>query len=297
MHKESLQLKNIKPYLSGYISKAKVLLRKNPVPDEDAVHDIRVLMKKSRAVLKLFRSGQENEMYSKDLQEMRRVGQIMSEWRDTSVHRKTLKELRKEFPGILTELEGIEKIAILIKKPEIIKEPDEEMKNGIEEIDDLLNRSGYRIRFHQMDKIDPLILISQLELSYNTVRNVYLESRNCSKPEKIHELRKRSKDFLYQLWFFRPLNPSRVKSLEKRVEKMTISLGRYNDLYQLLTIMGYKYPNESNLPALDELVIKIREKQDNYLSKVWPDAYKCFCPGEELVSLIGIKQKLPLHLV
>jgi hypothetical protein len=40
---------------------------------------------------------------------------------------------------------------------------------------------------------------------------------------------------------------------------------------------------------MDELIIVIREAQDNYLSKVWPVAYKVFCPGNKLVNVLGFK--------
>jgi CHAD domain-containing protein len=292
MNQENIQIKEIKPFLSGYITKARLLLKHDPVPDDDAVHDIRVLMKKSRAVLKLVGSSLETELYAKDLQDLRRVGQIMSEWRDISVHRKTLKVLKKEYKVIFAKLEVIERITILMKKPDVIVMPDEVMKKGIDEIDDLLSRTGYRVRFHQMQKIDPAALLKQLEITYGIIRNVYLECINRTRPERVHELRKCSKDFLYQLYFFRPLNPAKVKSLEKRVERLTVFLGRYNDLYQLLKTIGYVYPDESNLPELDQIVIKIREKQDRYLSEVWPLAFKCFCPGTELVNLLGLNQPL-----
>jgi hypothetical protein len=40
---------------------------------------------------------------------------------------------------------------------------------------------------------------------------------------------------------------------------------------------------------MDELIIIIREAQDNYLSKVWPVAYKIFCPGKKLANVLGYK--------
>jgi len=289
MDQNKIDLKEIKPFLSAYISRSRILLKRDAIPDEEAVHDIRVLMKKSRAALRLTGPLLENELQNKDIQSLKRVGQIMSEWRDTSVQRKALRELKKEFPVIFAKLEGNEKIVLLMKKPESISEPDEMMRNGIDEIDELLNKAGYRIRFHQMKRIDSVTLFHQLELSYNVVSNIYLECRNRAKPEKIHEFRKRSKDFLYQLYFFRPLNPTVVKSLEKKLERMTLYIGKYNDLYQLIKSIGYVYPDELNLPALDELVIKIHEKQDLSLSKVWPTAYRCFCPGTKLVNLLGFK--------
>jgi len=289
MEADKVKLKEIKPVLTGYISKSQVLLRRDAVPDEDEVHDIRVLMKKSRAVLKLTCPLTDTELQNKDIHDLKRVGQLMSILRDTSVHRKTLRDLRKEFPGIFKSLAGNEKIGKLMQKPEDISEPDLTMNSEIDEINELINKSGYRIRFYQIQNIDPVNLMHQLELSFYVVQNIYLECRNKPIPEKIHQFRKRSKDFLYQLYFFRPLNPAAVKALEKRLERMTMYLGAYNDLYQLIKSIGYTWSGESADPAMDELILKIRDKQDESLARVWPVAYKCFCPGKQIVNLLGFK--------
>jgi len=289
MEADKVKLKEIKPVLTGYISKSQVLLRRDAVPDEDEVHDIRVLMKKSRAVLKLTCPLTDTELQNKDIHDLKRVGQLMSILRDTSVHRKTLRDLRKEFPGIFKSLAGNEKIGKLMQKSEDISEPDLTMNSEIDEINELINKSGYRIRFYQIQNIDPVKLMHQLELSFYVVQNIYLECRNKPIPEKIHQFRKRSKDFLYQLYFFRPLNPAAVKALEKRLERMTMYLGAYNDLYQLIKSIGYTWSGESADPAMDELILKIRDKQDESLARVWPVAYKCFCPGKQIVNLLGFK--------
>lgn len=276
--------------LAEYISRSRDLLKRSAVPDDDAVHDIRVYMKKSRAVLRLTAPLMENSLSDRDLQSLKRVGQLMCHWRDTSVHRKTLKELRKKHHIIFSKLSDNEKITSLMSKPETPPGPDEDMRNSIAEIDELLSRTYFRLRFNQMQKIDTYNLFVLLGLSFDTVRKIYLDCRNRVRPEKMHDFRKRSKDFLYQLYFFRPMNPSGIKSIEKRLERMTLNLGKYNDLYQLLNTLGYVYPNELSNPALDELVIKIREEQDYYLSKVWPEAYRIFCPGKELTAILGLNE-------
>ena len=53
MELDYVKLKEIKPAIAGYIRESQALLKKSVIPDEKAVHDIRVLMKKSRALLKL----------------------------------------------------------------------------------------------------------------------------------------------------------------------------------------------------------------------------------------------------
>jgi hypothetical protein len=70
---------------------------------------------------------------------------------------------------------------------------------------------------------------------------------------------------------------------------LTLNLGKFNDLTQIIKVLGYNYREETNLSPMDELILKIRDKQDRYLSKVWPPAYQMFCPGQKLVNLLGFK--------
>jgi predicted DNA-binding protein len=77
--------------------------------------------------------------------------------------------------------------------------------------------------------------------------------------------------------------------LEKRLDNLTQNLGKYNDLTQLIEAMEYNISNPDNLASLNELMILIKDKQDQYLSKVWPTAYKIFCPGQQLINVLGFK--------
>jgi CHAD domain-containing protein len=289
MELDYIRLKEIKPALSGYIREAKYMIRPDVYPDETVVHDVRVLMKKSRATLRLTSSQMNSEFLKREAQALREVGRIMCPWRETSVLRKTLKELKKARPDIFLKLSDDEKIKHLLKKPEPAPELTDNLNISLNQIADILNKTSYRIRFEQMHTLDPQLLLKELEATYKCVVSNYLICRNNPKASNLHEFRKRSKDFLYQLWFFRPLNISVVKALEKKLDVMTQSLGKYNDLDQLLKMIGYKYNNNSNQPELDELAIIIREAQDRYLSKVWTLAYRIFCPGQILVNLLGFK--------
>jgi len=289
MELDYVKLKDIKPALSGYIREAQALLKLTPVPDERVVHDVRVLMKKSRAAMKLIVSQVDKETFDREYGSFREVGRITSTWRDISVHRKTLKDLKKDYSEIFSRLRGNEELTALMKKTESPAEPSQDIKADLERIDELLNKSGYRVRFQNMNNLDPKILIKELDKTYNTVVDRYLVCRNNQKPANIHEFRKRSKDFLYQLWFFRPLNPPVIKSLEKKLDTMTQNLGKYNDLAQLINTLNYKYSGSAGLTALDEFIVIIRKEQDKYLSKVWPFSYKIFCPGQKLVNVLGFR--------
>jgi CHAD domain-containing protein len=289
MELEYVKLKQIKPAIAGYIRESQIMLSIKPFPDEDVIHDVRVLMKKSRSALKLVAPQLGTEWVTKDIVTLREVGRKMCAWRETSVLRKNLKELKKEFPEILSQLAENDKIRSLLRKPDIVTETTEVFKAEAEGINELLRKTGFRIRFESMNKIDPQLLIRKLEQTYGIVVDLYLTCRNNPRPDKLHEFRKKTKDFLYQLYFFRPLNPSAIKALEKKLDNLTQNLGRFNDLTQLVKALDYEYSINKYQPAMDELVIRIREKQDRYLSKIWPTAYEVFCPGQNLVNVLGFK--------
>jgi CHAD domain-containing protein len=289
MESDLVKLKEIKPVLTGYIREAQSMLSQSAIPDDKVVHDIRVVMKKSRATLRLIRTQLDEETFNREYNALREVGRIMDSWRETSVHRKTLKDLKKENPGVFSMLRENEKLAALMTKPDPVSIPSENLINDLEKINDILHKSEFRIRFFNMNDLNPRILLQELEKTYNIVVNNYLICRNNQKTVNLHEFRKRAKDFLYQLYFFRPLNPSVVKSLEKKLDTLTQNLGKYNDLAQLIKALGYKYGTSGNLVAMDELIVIIRDVQNRYLSKVWPPAYKIFCPGQKLVNVLGFR--------
>jgi len=284
-----VKLKQIKPLVSGYIRESQILLKRSALPDDKTVHDVRVLMKKSRSLLKLMAGHNDNSLYQKDIDALRNVGKILRLQRDTSVYRKTLKEMRKENQEIFKNLNKHSGIQHLLEKQNITREGFPEMNYSSGEIDDLLNKTYYRIRFYSMSQVDPRLLLRELESTYLMVTNAYLRCRNDQKPKSIHKFRKVAKDFRYQLFIFRSLNTSKVRNLEKKLETLTVNLGKFNDLVQVVKALGYKYDKMNNSASLDELILKIREKQDRYLTRVWSSSFKIFRPGQKLVNVLGFK--------
>jgi CHAD domain-containing protein len=285
----SVEVKEVKPQLSEYISDSLALLRRSPVPDDVAVHDVRVLMKKSRAAMKLVKTIVSDEAFKREYSCFREVGRMLGEWRDLSVYRKTIRILVKENKNLFLKLSGEEKINFLLKKPEVNQAITPEKISKAKEVGELLNKTLFRLRFLKLSDADAGILIKELNQTYEQVSRIYLSCRYNTKPDKIHELRKKSKDFLYQLYFFRQLNPRVIRNLEKKLDLLTQNLGRYNDLSQVLNYLEYKYDESSGNQGLNELMVVIKNKQDQYLSKVWPVGYKIFCPGKQLIDILGFR--------
>jgi CHAD domain-containing protein len=289
MEPDYIKLKEIKPALTGYIRESIVLLGESSIPDEKVIHDVRVLMKKARSVVRLIDKQMDTVFINREMQALREVGRILSSRRDLSVLRRALKNLKKKNPDIFSKLDENGKINNLMKKPEASEVLTEDEKKEFERLIEILKKVSFRIRFEPMSVLDPQMLLKSLESTYICIVNNYMKCRNNPRPASLHELRKRIKDFLYQLWFFRPLNPPVIKALEKKLDILAQNLGKYNDLTQLLREIGYRYEYTANPPALDEFAVIIREEQDRYLAKVWPSAHKIFCPGHNLVKLLGFK--------
>ncbi len=289
MEPDYVRLKDIKTALSGYVREALLLLSSDETPAEKTVHDVRVLMKKSRATMRLLKPQMDMEAYNKEYGTFRETGRIMMGWRETSVQRKTLKGLAKKHPVLFSRLTENEKISNLMRKNENETDFKTEISTKLELIKEILNKSVYRIRFYSLNNLNANLLLKELEMTYINVAKCYLTARNNPKPSNLHEFRKRSKDFLYQLYFFRALRPGVIKALEKKLDSMTQDLGKYNDLSVLIRELDYHYTGVPDNDNLDELILLIRMEQDKYLSSVWPDAYRIFCPGRKLTNVLGFK--------
>ncbi len=287
---DSIKLGEIKLILGGYLAEAVSMLDPDKVPDEKSVHDVRVLMKKSRALLKLLKGQIDDTDFKREYFSYREVGRKMRYWRETSVHRKILKGFKKKKPQVFKDLAGINIITDLLGKTEKSDLMASESKANVDSIIILLKKAIFRLRFINLKNLDPVKMLKELEITYLTAGKQFLIARNDSRSVNLHNLRKKTKDLLYQLGFFRSMKPKAVKALEKKIDSIGQYLGKYNDLAVLIETIGYKFSATGNNPdSLDELIVDIRNEQDRYLLKVWPDASKIFCPGQKLFNLIGYK--------
>jgi CHAD domain-containing protein len=287
---DKLQPADIKPALTGFIREARYMLNPELFPDENTVHDVRVLMKKSRAILKLLRQNMGDEIFKREYSTLREVGRIMCSWRETSVLRKLLKNLKKRYPEVFSELSDNEKIKNILSPDGNQKSSDQYMKNDVPVIIDLLRKSEYRIRFISLHDDGSHSIRDSIEDSFGLVVRTYLSARNNPRSANMHELRKKTKDLLFQLQFFRPLNPKTVRSLEKKLDLLGQSLGKYNDLSVLINALGYKFKSSDPPGAIDRLAVIIRADQDKYIRKVWQVADRLFCPGKRLSHLAGLTE-------
>ncbi|MCU0459581.1 MAG: CHAD domain-containing protein [Bacteroidales bacterium] len=286
--KNRSETKDIKATIAGYFSESLGLLAAQPLPDDEAIHDVRVLMKKHRAVVKLVRPLLDEAVYSREYIAARETGRLLASWREDAVLRKTVRSLKKDNPELFVRLRDNEKIQSLLRKPYATWDEAGIRVKTVSEVSDRLRKAQYRLRFIPLHEPDMKQLLGELEESHRVAAGAYLECRNKPGHQRLHEFRKKAKTFMYQAAFFRHLAPATVKQLEKRLNTLTQNLGRYNDLAQILILTGYRFRDAGNTDVDDELAIVIKDRQDKYLLKVWPLAYRIFAPGRKLQDILGI---------
>lgn len=286
--REPKQAIDIKESMMQYIIGSQELLLQKPIPGDKAIHDVRVMMKKHRAAIRLVRPLIDEPVYRREYVAGRETGRLIATWREGAVLRKTVKALKKENPDLFMKLWDNEKIQELLRKPFKNWEEAGRQADTVKEVSERLGKARYRVRFLGISEPDVQLLLEELDRHYHAAADSYIRCRIRPGPKPLHEFRKKSKTFMYQLCYFRHLNPSAVKSLEKKLDNMTQNLGKYNDLSQVSSLTGCRLGAQGNSDLMDELAIVIRDKQDTFLMKVWPVAYGLFAPGKKLQDLLGL---------
>jgi len=281
MEAQDLNGGDIKSAIMSYMIEAQSILRNAAINDEDVIHDVRVLMKKARAALKLVQPVLDNPKTERLKTILRDSGRQLRLLRESSVLRRQLRKIQKKHPDLFKKLAGNERINLFLNKENLDEDGSQEVEEICRKVCSALRTEEFRLKFSSWQRLDQNLLEGEIKNTYSNLRSVYLLCRNAPRPSRLHEFRKRGKDFSYQLGFFIDQDPVFIKPLEKKLDRLTNLLGKYNDMTQLVKTLEYKYYDENNLPALDELVIIIREIQDSYLSELWPLAYKIFFPGKK----------------
>jgi len=286
--KNSSEARDIKTSMAAWFSGSLELLAGQPVPGDEAIHDLRVLMKKHRAAIRLVKHLLDDDVYQREYGAARETGHLLASWRESAVLRKTVRGLKKDNPGLFVRLHDNERIQGLLRKPYSSWAEAGAQAKTVIEVAERLRKAQYRLRFLSLKDPDMRPLLEGLEESYRIAAAAYLACRNKPAPGLLHEFRKKSKTFMYQLIFFRHMDQPAVKQIEKKLSMMTQNLGKYNDLVQVVKITEYRFGAAGNSDSDDELAVVIRDKQDKYLQKVWPVAYRIFAPGRKLQDLLGI---------
>jgi len=237
--------------LLDYLSKQCGLFNKNfnlviSDFDEDAIHDMRVAIKRIRAVFHLTERLFPREFDALEEEgEMRRLFRLSGRMRDAQVQQQLLSanalNLGSTFGEFLTYLHNIENKAIKNFK-KFLKDYDAEhdLKQKHEKVADLISRAGpEQVRLQIVQFVDELFkAASKMHSDYEH-------------DENLHEIRRKLKQCNFLLSVFNQSDPDlpQLKTTLKKLDKVNELLGNWHD--QLVA-----------MEMLDRFMTKFRKKEE-----------------------------------
>jgi CHAD domain-containing protein len=177
---------DIKASIAELISGSLQLLGRQPLPDGAAIHDIRVMMKKYRASVRLVRPLLDDTVYRREYLAGRETGRILSSWRETDVMRKTFRTLKKDNQELFIRLREDEKVRGLLRKQYSTWEEAGIQVKIVTEVAGRLTRAKHRLRFISLKVQDLNQLLGEMERSYCLAAKAYMACRNNPKPPLLH---------------------------------------------------------------------------------------------------------------
>jgi len=197
----------------------------------DSIHGARKDLKKLRAVLRLLRDQLGKKSYRAQNRRYRDAGRLLSDSRDAEVKVETLDDLEQrfgdEFPSAVAEpwrrdLERERYAAVADAGGELaerIERAAKEIDAGRDEI------AAWSLGKDSWKLVEPGMLEA-----YAKGREALAEVRKEPSAERVHEWRKRAKDFWYQLRILRELWPEVLGETADQAHDLADLLGDHHDL-------------------------------------------------------------------
>lgn len=317
--------------LQSLIGASEAMIPLGGFPGPDEVHDIRVNMKRGRAILKLLRDSPGTVFYKRENLTLRDISSLFSQSREADVLQKTLKMLAKRHPRVftahiirviteeatvlfnarseaplsltdrLTELDDSSyqhetgltnqnsskiselspgKVATVATVQYDSHEPSGKLALA-ETAREQLRRSWYRIGFVNLSGVTRETLLDGLWSSFSRASAALSATRATAQPEAVHELRKRSKDLLYQVRFFSDYNPGHFEKVHAQLDTICSVLGKCNDLAVAASIVS-NYHTRTGETQMLKIIATMENENKEMLEKIFQPAsvlFKTFYSG------------------
>lgn len=195
----------------------------------NATHQARKLLKSYRAFVKLMRACPDVSEWKAANYLLRDLGKEFSDMRDAHVREMLLTELNNSLQlSFLQTLVSENRDIIKAKEKILLRQPNHfnKLSRHIKE-SNLLNNLFKKA--HPQEKC----VIESLRIAYHKSLSAYLESNNLKTEEAFHEWRKRLKDLLNQLKFFRPEEDLRSDERFTLIDSLCEEMGMMNDMAML----------------------------------------------------------------
>ncbi|MFL6414152.1 MAG: CHAD domain-containing protein [Bryobacteraceae bacterium] len=224
--------------LSEQLSRAVEVLSRPGNSLQEAVHEARRCIKRTRSLLRLVKFAIP-ATYARENRRLRDVGRSLSELRDSHALVTTLEDLEKDenvgrgHPPSLPVFEGA-RTFLESRGQEIAKDMEE---GGMERSVAKLKLALTAIEKLSFAKLDPQGIAKSLFRSVKRGMKAFATAEHGGEAEKYHEWRKRAKDLRYQLSLLSELRPD-LQPYSKAAKDLEQLLGDDHNLAVLLSLLG-----------------------------------------------------------
>jgi CHAD domain-containing protein len=226
-----------------------------------AVHSARKELKKARATLRLIRDALGRATYKKENAALRDAARPLSEVRDGRVLVDALNSLVEYSvaPAAALPLTNFKR-ALSRRRTELrhkILEESGPLRAARKALRDIRSRSEkWHVGRHGWS-----VLGAGLKRTYVSGRGAFTQAMATPTDEHLHEWRKQTKYFWYQLQVFAPLGPGPVAEMTEQAHQLADCLGDDHDLAVLHARAAQArelFPNAASHRALLQLIVRCR---------------------------------------
>jgi len=231
---------------------------------EEAIHEARKSVKKTRALLRLV-ATELGDVRAKENTRLRDAGRKLSELRDAGAIVGTFDDLRAAYPkerGVAA-LETI-RAGLVTRRDQAMDQAgvDARLKTMAKSFRGMTKR----LKSWPLETDGFAAIKDGLEASFRAGRRAMARARKRSRAENFHEWRKRAKDHWYHIRLIEPLWSDVMQAYEKSLKELETCLGDDHNL----VVLREKLTSEPDLRANDKaaaLAIRLIDRRQKELRK------------------------------
>jgi CHAD domain-containing protein len=225
----------------------------------EAVHRVRMEIKKLRAILRLVRKAGGESLHVRQTELLRNAADALGPVRDAHVTIKALRDLITHFKGqfppqpfkqVKRELQArCHQATVDFAKQSSSKLVTKNLRTALREF------RGLRLHPSGWDALYP-----GLSWSYKRGRCCKAACLKRPSPETLHEWRKRVKDLWYQVRLLRPIWPEQMCATASELRMLSDQLGGDHDLVMLKGVLEQIQTDQTELETLRGLIIQRQQE-------------------------------------
>jgi CHAD domain-containing protein len=232
-----------------------------PTPGQgDAVHAIRITIKRLRAILRLVRPGIDETIFEQENARLRKAAHRLSLTRDRQVARKTLLALS------LSNKPEQEAAAAVLAGLEAAMEPDTSDEQAIGRVTSDLEQTRRNLRRLRITQSDWNIIETGLRAVYRQGRRRMMIAFADGTDEAFHNWRIRVKNLYYELQLLEPVCKKRTERILSLLKEVQEKIGEDHDLVVLKSQLR-KAPETFGGPDRAEYLIQVIDDKSSKLRR------------------------------